>query len=57
VYVFDGEGQFVAEPEVRQVRAAGRLLTEIRMPSDHFAVLVRRRGGRREEGGEIRDEG
>jgi len=41
VYVFDGEGKLVAEPEVRQVRAEGGLLTELRMPSDHFAVLVR----------------
>lgn len=39
VYVFDGDGKLVENP---QVRAVGRRLTEVRMPSDHFAVLVRK---------------
>ena len=40
-YVFDGEGKPVADPMVKTVHQAARTLTEVRMPSDHFAVLVR----------------
>jgi hypothetical protein len=43
VYVFDGNGQLVANPNVKNLREGGRLLTEVRMPGDHFAVLVRKR--------------
>lgn len=42
-YVFEGGGKLVAEPLVRQGRDGDRLLTEVRMPSDHFAILVRRK--------------
>jgi len=42
VYVFDGEGKPVLSPSVKQVRQGGKVLTELRMPSDHFAVLVKR---------------
>lgn len=40
-YVFDGDGKPVAAPLAKTVRQAGGILTELRMPSDHFAVLVR----------------
>jgi hypothetical protein len=43
VHVFDAEGREVARPLVKEVRQGGRLLTEVRMPGDHFAVLVRQR--------------
>jgi hypothetical protein len=42
VYVFDGEGRRVKHPEVKTVRVKPGVLTELRMPSDHFAVLVKR---------------
>jgi hypothetical protein len=42
VYVFDGNGQAVVSPQTQQVSDRGRRLTEIRMPSDHFAILVRK---------------
>ncbi len=42
VHVVDGEGGRVAAPNVREVHENGRRLYEIRMPSDHFAVLVKR---------------
>jgi hypothetical protein len=41
VYVVDGEGRRVVSPAVKEVRRAGRRLYEIRMPGNHFAVLVR----------------
>ncbi len=41
-YVFDGDGRLVANPPVREIRSWGRRLTEVRMPSDHFAVLVKK---------------
>jgi hypothetical protein len=31
-----------ASPQVQELDRGGRHLNEIRMPSDHFAVLVRR---------------
>jgi hypothetical protein len=42
VYVFDGDGRLVTSPAVRPVRERGRLLYEVRMPSDHFVILVRK---------------
>jgi len=42
VFVFDGDGQLVKRPSVKVVMERNRRLTEIRMPSDHFAVLVRK---------------
>jgi len=41
VYVVDGDGMRVERPNVREVTEDGCRLYEIRMPSDHFAVLVR----------------
>lgn len=42
VIVVDGNGERVKRPNVRAQRDDGRWLHEIRMPSDHFAVLVKR---------------
>ena len=42
VYVIDGEGNRETSPQVKDVGTAGRHLYEIRMPSDHFAVLVKK---------------
>lgn len=43
VYVFDANGKQVAQPRVREhANEQGSVLTEVRMPSDHFAVLVRK---------------
>ena len=42
VHVFNADGQPVEKPNVKEVRDGGRLLTEVRMPGDHFAVLVRK---------------
>jgi len=42
-FVFDRDGRPVPEPTVKEVHEAGRRLTEVRMPSDQFAVLVRKR--------------
>jgi hypothetical protein len=42
-YVFDGDGKQVPAPQVAQVRQDGHSLTAVRMPSDHFAILVRAR--------------
>ncbi len=42
VYVIDGEGNRVASPQVKDVGKNGRHLYEIRMPSDNFAVLVKK---------------
>jgi hypothetical protein len=44
VCVFDGDGQPVARPLVKEVLDGDRRLTEVRMPSDHFAILVRKKG-------------
>lgn len=41
VYVFDGDGKLVEKPLVKEVRSWGRRLTEVRMPGDQFAVLVK----------------
>lgn len=43
VYVVDGQGSRVASPMVKEVRENGRRLYEIRMPGDHFAVLVKKK--------------
>jgi protein-L-isoaspartate O-methyltransferase len=42
VYVFDADGKQVSEPRVEQVPAGGGVLTEVRIPSDHFAILVQK---------------
>lgn len=42
VYVVNGDGSRVRRPDVADVQENGRHLYEIRMPSDHFAILVRR---------------
>jgi hypothetical protein len=43
-YVFDGQGKRVPDPDVRKVRQGGKVFTELRMPGDHLAILVRRKG-------------
>jgi len=43
-YVFDGNGRRVVKGNVKTVKENGRGLTEIRMPSDHFAILVKKGG-------------
>ena len=40
-YVVDAEGQRVSSGMVADVGDGPRHLYEIRMPSDHFAILVR----------------
>jgi len=44
VYVVDGDGARVKDPQVTEVVEEGRRLYEIRMPGDHFAVLVKSSG-------------
>ncbi len=46
VYVFDGEGKRVKAPQVKTVRDGRKVLIELRMPSDYFAVLVKRQTGK-----------
>jgi hypothetical protein len=41
VYVVNASGERVTSGMVSEVREAGKRLYEIRMPSDHFAILVR----------------
>jgi len=45
VYVVSSDGARVAAGMVEEVTDDGKRLYEIRMPSDHFAVLVTTRGG------------
>jgi hypothetical protein len=42
VYVFNGDGRMVENPAVKEIRDGDELLTEVRMPSDHLAVLVKK---------------
>lgn len=42
VYVVDADGNRVAKPQVNLVTEGGKRLYEIRMPSDHFAILVKK---------------
>ncbi len=42
VYVFDGQGKHVEKPDVKEVRKSDKILTELRMPGDHMAILVRK---------------
>jgi hypothetical protein len=42
VYVIDASGNRVASPQVRVVTKNGKRLYEIRIPGDHFAVLVKK---------------
>ncbi|MBI4023403.1 MAG: hypothetical protein HY360_00375 [Verrucomicrobia bacterium] len=44
-YVFDGDGKQVLEPLVKEIRDGNLITTEVRMPSDHFAILIRKRPG------------
>ena len=44
VLVFDGQGKRLEKPEARALRQEGTAMTELRLPADHLAVLVRRRG-------------
>jgi len=46
IFVYDGEGNPVAEPDVKTVAEDGENTFEVRMPSDHVAILVRTRGPR-----------
>ncbi len=41
VYMYDGSGDPVMEPGVNTIREGAKVFTEIRMPGDHFAILVR----------------
>ena len=41
VYVVNANGERVEEGMVQEIDEAGKRLYEIRMPSDHFAILVR----------------
>ncbi len=42
VYVIDAKGNRVISPQVKQVMQNGKNAYEIRMPSDNFAILVRK---------------
>lgn len=41
ILVYDGEGNSVANPAVKKIIANGIHQFEIRMPSDHVAILIR----------------
>ncbi|MFH0795691.1 MAG: hypothetical protein V2A65_01370 [Candidatus Omnitrophota bacterium] len=43
VYVFDGQGNRVKNPNIRELRNGKQVLTEIRMPGDYLAILVRKK--------------
>jgi hypothetical protein len=43
VYVVDADGLFVPSPQVHEIMNSGHRRYEVRMPSDHFAILVRRK--------------
>jgi hypothetical protein len=45
VYVINAQGRCVSKPQTRTVREDGRRLIEVRMPGDHFAILVRNPDG------------
>jgi hypothetical protein len=42
-YVFDATGARVATPDARPLRRWGKALTELHLPADHLAILVRQR--------------
>jgi hypothetical protein len=42
VYVIDANGTQIPHPLIREITVQNKLLTEVRMPSDHFAILVRK---------------
>ncbi|NPV46962.1 MAG: hypothetical protein HPY69_08380 [Armatimonadetes bacterium] len=42
VHVFDARGKAVASPQVRTRQEDGRVLTEVKLPPEGFAALVRR---------------
>ena len=44
VHVFDEAGQRAANPDVRELRRGETVLTELRLPAGHLAILVRKRG-------------
>ena len=41
VHVYDAEGKAVANPQVKEIKAGGKVLTEIQLPPNGFAALVR----------------
>jgi hypothetical protein len=43
VYVCDVNGKRVWSPSVKEVHENGRALTEIRMPGDNFAIIIRQK--------------
>ena len=42
VYVFDGNGKPVEKPDVKEICKDNKVLTELRIPEDHLAILVRK---------------
>ena len=42
VYVYNGKGNLCVSPDVKTVKSNGKVFIEVRMPSDHLAVLVRK---------------
>ena len=42
VYVFDGASNLVEAPDVKTVMQGKRTFIDLRMPSDHLAILVKR---------------
>jgi len=46
VSVYDGQGNLMEEPNVREITIEAETFAEIRMPSDYMAVLVRLNGTR-----------
>ena len=45
VFMFNGEGEPVADPDVKEVHQDGKAFIEVRMPGDHLAILVRQGAG------------
>jgi hypothetical protein len=41
VYIYNGNGELTIIPGVKETSSGNKVFTEIRMPSDHMAVLVR----------------
>jgi hypothetical protein len=42
VYVLDGQGKRVQNPDVKEVRQGDKVMTELRLPPEHLGILVRR---------------
>ncbi|OQA82417.1 MAG: hypothetical protein BWY31_03180 [Lentisphaerae bacterium ADurb.Bin242] len=43
VYVYDGNGKQVEKPDVKIKNENGKTVFEVRMPSDHVAIIVRKK--------------